>query len=220
MGEAMCLPVKAMQLNSRMRSLWVLVGLVFITQSAARSQVLPHDEGYCQNEQYARQLHAYRASKKPDYRMGERSASGDLELRFYIDTSYERRRAGGYNRNDSVQNYLRILVDSVRTLFNRAAPVWDLGTDVDFVFFDGATPFGYGISPAETLINFYEWLDSQGFPGSKDSYVFYSGKYTNQGVSFVGEMCLPGSAMVGYVSDFNSNVNLSSHEWIGHNANS
>ncbi len=153
-------------------------------------------------------------------RLSSRSNNDKFELRLYVDTSYERRLTGVYNKNDSVTVILNKVVDSVRWLYNNASAYWDIDTETEIIFFDGATPFSYGANSVETLINFYLWLDANNYPGNDDNYVFYSGNYTNQGVSFVGELCLPGVSMVGFVANFNSNVDLSSHEWIGHSANS
>jgi hypothetical protein len=152
--------------------------------------------------------------------LNSRSNNGRFELRIYVDTSYERRRTGAYNRNDSVTSYLNKLVDSIEWMFNVAAPYWDVDMETDVIFFDSITPFSYGMNTSETLINFYNWIDSLGYPGNDDNYVFYTGKYSNQGVSFVGELCSPGGSVMGFVNSFNQNVDLSSHEWVGHSANS
>jgi hypothetical protein len=176
----------------------------------------------CLYREYQQILDSFYQSQqgKSTIQLKSRSNNDKFELRLYVDTSYERRVTGGYNNNDSVTFVLNKVVDSVRWLFNNASAYWDIDTETDVIFFDGATPFSYGANIVETLINFYIWLDSNNFPGNDDNYVFYTGNYTNQGVSFVGELCLPGVSLVGYVSNFKSNVDLSSHEWIGHSANS
>ncbi len=176
----------------------------------------------CQYEAYKHVLDSF-LQLKIDNRNPEvstRASTKDFDIRIYIDTSYERRRTGGYNSNDSVVHYLNNVVTGVQSLFNLAAPNWDVIIKVEYVFFDGATPFSYGSNIAETLINFYDWLDSQGYPGSNDNYVFYSGNYTNQGVSFLGALCFPGGSLVGYISSKTPNEDLASHEWIGHCAGS
>lgn len=40
------------------------------------------------------------------------------------------------------------------------------------------------------------------------------------GVTYLGTLCLPGVALVGFVNSQNPNEALSSHEWVGHSANS
>ncbi len=203
--------------------LWASVSLLqsqsnFILQNYLDSSF--HTE--CLYLKYENELNRYIDNKvfNEQWSLKTRSNNGKFELRIYVDTSYERRRTGVYNRNDSVIFYLNKLVDSVELLFNVAAPNWDVDIETDILFFDTLTPFSYGASAAETLINFYNWIDSQGYPGNDDNYVFYSGNYTNQGISFVGELCSPGGSMMGYVNSFIPNVDLSSHEWLGHAANS
>lgn len=188
-----------------------------VSAEAKNSVEPPH----CVYHQYESQLNEFAKSKFGQHqRLNTRSNNGKFELRIYVDTSYERRRTGFYNRNDSVASYLRKLVDSVEWMFNVAAPYWDVDIETDILFFDSITPFSYGLNTSETLINFYNWVDSQGYPGNDDNYVFYTGNYSNQGVSFVGELCSPGGSVMGFVNSFYQNVDLSSHEWIGHSANS
>lgn len=176
----------------------------------------------CEYDRYKQPLDAYYSSmeKKNQNRFQTRSNNGNLELHIYVDTSYERRRTGGYNNNDSVRNYLNGVFTDAQILFNNASASWDVVTEAEIVFFDGATPFSYGADIAASLINFYDWVDAQGYPGNDDNYIFYTGNYTNRGVSFLGTLCLPGGSLVGFVNSKNPNVDLSSHEWIGHSASS
>ncbi|MBK9108136.1 MAG: hypothetical protein IPM92_07060 [Saprospiraceae bacterium] len=177
---------------------------------------------YCEYAMHEEKLKSYVTDKIKNSKtlLYSRSGSENMDIRFYIDTSYERRRTGDYSHNDSIVNYLNVLVNAVQNDFNLAAPNWDIVIEPEYVFFDGATPFSYGSTIVETFLNFFDWIDSQGYPGMRDTYVFYSGQYTNQGIAFLGTLCLPGGAMVGYVQDQASNEDLSSHEWIGHCANS
>lgn len=176
----------------------------------------------CECDVHKEKLDAYIAHKRNPAQSTflRRSSSSNMDIGIYIDTSYERRSTGGYNNNDSIVNYLNDVINNVQNAFNLAASNWDVIIEPDYVFFDGVTPFSYGANTAETLINFYDWIDSQGYPGTHDTYVFYSGHYTNVGVAFLGSLCLPGGAMVGYVQNQDSNEDLSSHEWVGHCANS
>ncbi len=208
--------------------LWILL-LLLIQQLACYGQHTSHANDFqpenavsCQYVAFKKILDSFYFEKLNQRKevMLKRSNTKDFDLRFYIDTSYERRRTGGYNNNDSVIHYLNNIVTGVQTMFNLAAPNWDVIAKVEYVFFDGATPFSYGSNIAETLINFYDWLDAQGFPGTNDNYVFYSGNYTNQGVSFLGALCFPGGSLVGYISSVNPNEDLASHEWVGHCAGS
>ena len=108
----------------------------------------------CQYEAYKHVLDSF-LQLKIDNRNPEvstRASTKDFDIRIYIDTSYERRRTGGYNSNDSVVHYLNNVVTGVQSLFNLAAPNWDVIIKVEYVFFDGATPFSYGSNIAETLI--------------------------------------------------------------------
>ncbi|MBK8449890.1 MAG: hypothetical protein IPL42_07635 [Saprospiraceae bacterium] len=205
-----------------------VLSILIFCQFVAFSQTILSPENklsidiICESDKYKSQIEAYTSQfySTPKDHLKSRSNNGNFELHIYVDTSYERKRTGSYNKNDSVVNYLKVLVDSIRGMFDSSAPNWDFGTDIDFVFFDGATPFSYGISTVETLINFTNWLDINGFPGNDDNYILYTGHYTNVGVSFLGVLCAPAIALVGFVSNFNSNVDLSSHEWIGHSCNS
>lgn len=186
------------------------------------SDLMSDVEPECLYENYRFKLDSYILNKQSALQSAikPRSSGSSYDLRIYVDTSYERRRVGNYNNNDSVRNFLMRVVDSAKWMFNLAAPNWDLDFDTEVIFFDAATPFSYGADASETLINFYDWIENQNFPGLEDNYVLYSGNYTNQGVSFLAALCFPGASMVGYISSFNPNVDLASHEWIGHSANS
>lgn len=196
--------------------------------ATAQSEPIPSLNGkqatqlQCDYEQNKDRLDAYMnarvAANKGKFL--KRSATDNFDLIIYVDTSYERRRTGGYSNNDSVVTYLNGVVDGVQTMFNSAAGHWDIIVNVSYQFFDAATPFSYGSNTSETLINFYDWLVQQGFPGDADNYVFYTGQYTNQGVSFVGALCFPGGALVGFVQSQIPNEDLASHEWIGHSCGS
>lgn len=204
--------------------------LVLVSISVAIGQSVPFNslngqqavQLQCDYEQNKEQLDAYMnsviAANKGKFL--RRSATDNFDLIIYVDTSYERRRTGGYSNNDSVMTYLNGVVEGVQTMFNAAAGNWDIIVDVSYQFFDGATPFSYGGNTTQTLINFYDWLVGQGFPGEADNYVLYTGNYTNQGVSFVGALCFPAGALVGFVQSQIPNEDLASHEWIGHSCNS
>ncbi len=153
-------------------------------------------------------------------RLKSRSSNGDLEIHFHIDTSYERRRTGGYNNNSQVVTYMTNLTNQVVSKFNVAAPNWDVNKAITITFFDGATPFAYGNGIVATIENYLDWLISNNFPGDDDVYVFYTGHYTNVGVTYLGTLCWPGVSLTGFVSSQIPNESLSSHEWMGHSANS
>ncbi|MBK8955757.1 MAG: hypothetical protein IPM34_09385 [Saprospiraceae bacterium] len=211
------------------RFVWV-IAVCIICSNTSLSQWLKWQDQFTPANFYAECLYATYAEKLDSFysikseqnlfRMDFRSASENMDVRIYVDTSYERRRTGAYNQNDSVIFVLNQLIANIQNDFNAAADDWDIIIEPEYVFFDGQTPFSYGSSIAETLINFYDWVDAQGYPGSRDTYIFYTGHYTNQGISFVDALCLPGGALVGFVQDEDSNEDLSSHEWIGHAAGS
>lgn len=152
-------------------------------------------------------------------RLQDRNNNGNYELHFHIDTSYERRRVGSYDKNGEVTTYMNGLASNIINKFNTAAPNWDVVHDLTVTFFDGQTPFSYGSNMLATLENYTDWLIANNFPGNDDMYVFYSGQYTNSGISYVGVMCIPGISVVGFVSSLTPNEALSSHEWIGHSCN-
>ncbi|MBK7810108.1 MAG: hypothetical protein IPI50_02540 [Saprospiraceae bacterium] len=151
-------------------------------------------------------------------RIRQRSNNGLLEIHLHIDTSYERRRTGGYNNNQVVINYMNTLATQIVNKFNAAAPNWDLNKELSITFFDGATPFSNGQNMLETIENYLDWLISTNFPGDDDVYILYTGQYTNAGVSYLGTLCWPGVALVGFVNSQTANESLSSHEWMGHSA--
>lgn len=153
-------------------------------------------------------------------RLKTRSNNGDLEIHFHIDTSYERRRTGGYNNNNQVISYMNNLANQVVTKFNVASPEWDVAQALTLTFFDGATPFSYGNGIVATIENYLDWLIANNFPGDDDVYVFYTGQYTNIGVTYLGTLCWPGVSLTGFVNSQTPNEALSSHEWMGHSANS
>jgi len=157
-------------------------------------------------------------SKAIEDRIRQRSNNGLLEIHLHIDTSYERRRTGGYNNNQAVINYMNTLATQIVNKFNAAAPNWDLNKELSITFFDGATPFSNGLNMLETIENYLDWLITTNFPGDDDVYILYTGQYTNAGVSYLGTLCWPGVALVGFVNSQTANESLSSHEWMGHSA--
>ncbi|MBK9271228.1 MAG: hypothetical protein IPM48_06495 [Saprospiraceae bacterium] len=174
----------------------------------------------CYNSIYQQELLESLSKRKSDLlnRIKSRNLDERLQVHLHIDTSYERRRVGGYHQNQDVINYMNGLVSNVVTKFNVAAPNWDLEKDLTITFFDGATPFSYGQNLAETIENYLYWLISINFPGNDDVYVLYTGHYTNAGISYLGTLCWPGVTLVGFVNSLISNEALSSHEWVGHSA--
>ena len=155
-----------------------------------------------------------------EQRTRKRGSNGNFEVHFYVDTSYERRRVGAYNKNNEVITYMNTLSNGIINKFNTAAPNWDVNKELTVTFYDSLTPFNYGNGIVETLENFLDWLIVNNFPGDDDMYIFYTGKYSNVGVTYLGTLCLPGVALVGFVNSQNPNEALSSHEWVGHSANS
>ena len=155
-----------------------------------------------------------------EQRTRKRGTSGNFEVHFYVDTSYERRRVGSYNKNNEVVAYMNTLLNSIINKFNIAAPNWDVNKELTVTFYDSLTPFSYGNGIVETLENFLDWLIVNNFPGDDDMYIFYTGNYSNVGVTYLGTLCLPGVALMGFVSSQNPNEALSSHEWVGHSSNS
>ena len=211
--------------SRRVMILWATV-VVLPLLAQEQPQNLPHKEEYnqegCLNDLYAQELEQFQQKvyERNTHRFRKRGITTNYDVHIYIDTSYERRRTGGYNNNSAVIASLSAVVAAVKLEFNAAAPDWDVDITPTFTFFDGETPFDYGGSLSETLFNFYDWVDAQGFPGSDDTYVFYSGKYSNQGISFVGTLCFPGGAVVGFVQNEDPNEDLSAHEWMGHTCGS
>lgn len=217
--------MKSLASQLKMPSFWALLS-IFIILTKSYSQVDQEPEFVsaegCLNDYFSQELTEYRNKviQRSASRILSRSSTPDYDLNIYIDTSYERRRTGGYNNNGAIISYLSGIISNVRTDFNSAAPNWDLNISVSFNFFDGETPFPYGGTISETFFNFYDWVEGQGFPGSDDNYVFYTGNYTNQGISFVGALCVPGGSLVGFVANEDPNEDLSAHEWMGHTSGS
>lgn len=153
---------------------------------------------------------------KIENRIKTRSNTGQFEIHIHIDTSYERLRTGGYNNNSTVLSYMNNLTTQAVQKFNIAAPNWDLSKNLTVTFFDAATPFNYGNNIVQTIENYLDWLIANNFPGDDDAYIFYTGKYTNIGVTYLATLCLPGVSLMGFVSSQIPNEALSSHEWLGH----
>lgn len=174
----------------------------------------------CMHDQYSGilQKNYERVQARFAHRNMNRSVdNGNYEVHIYVDTSYERRRVGTYDDNQAVIDYFNTVSQNMETEFNIASSDWDVNVEMNYSFFDGATPFSYGNNIAETLNNFFNWVANNDFPGDDDVYVFYTGKYSNIGVSYLGALCFPGGATCGFIQSQTINEDISAHEWIGHN---
>lgn len=199
-----------------------VIAALFICAEDTLAQAYDHANSpetvQCLNDLYRKDLESSFEKRRDRIAnsLAGRTNNGDFEIHFFIDTSYERRRTGGYNNNNQVSVYMANLANQVVGKFNVAAPNWDVNSALTISFFDGATPFSYGNNIVETIENFLDWLIANNFPGDDDVYVFYTGQYTNIGVTYLGTLCWPGVSLTSFVNSQIPNESLSSHEWMGH----
>jgi len=114
-----------------LRSACLILWTCFISLNFVKTQdikaELTSEHTRCLNDQYHRELESSYNLRRSALEKHARSRSnnGNFEVHFYIDTSYERRRVGAYNKNNEVISYMKALATNLVRKLSAVEPNWD-----------------------------------------------------------------------------------------------